>query len=924
MRHLCCVRVVALFFLLLSSLSASLESKSAIVYYGDDIPYTLAGVHDYIIVQPNHTNTIRHGFKLYQENIYAYISIGESEAEQSQHEKLLPQWILGENKIWNSKVLDISSEEYHNFLFEKVIEPLRKKGFKNFFFDTLDSYHLVTKTSKEKQKMSQGLVKFIKKFHTRYPKSKLIINRGFDIIDEIHEDIEAVLFESLFNGLSSKDLSYKEVSSVDRAWLKAQIKKVKSYNIPLIAVDYLPPNSKKIAKNIQDIEALGVIPYIADKDLQRIGKSSKNATKREVLLLYDDTQFDGTPNDDKVYSTAFLQLSMPLEYMGYVPILKPISSWEPTAIDSDRYAGAIIWINGQYSIKNPKKFQEQLLALYTNKIKMLILESLSAEKHHKLFKTLAIDVKQTEGGSSKEKKSVTCQDGFTGFEIEPFIPSSSELYGAKNSTPICTLNIGNKRSVIAAITPWGGYGFEGMLTMNIDKQDMWIANPFKLIRETLRLPHIPIPDVTTENGRRLLFVHIDGDGIMNRAEWNPKKFSGEVLLEEIFTKYDIPISLSIIEAEIAPYGLYPEISQKLEKIAQDIYTLPNIEPATHTFTHPFFWQKIVNGRLNPEYRLAVKDYNFSVNREINGSLSYINAKLTPKGKSGAMTFWSGDCLPKVDVLEYMYKNGFLQMNGGDTTITNRTPWLGYVAPLGLKRGDYYQIYTGAQNENVFTNDWLGPFWGFKRVIQTFKLTDVPRRLKPIDIYFHIYSGSKRAALNALRAVFDWAIKQSVMPVYTSYYIPKVMDFYEIAIARAQNSKDRWLLSGTQSLHTIRIRDKEYVDINKSTGVIGTKQHLSSRYIHLDSNNTHILRLETKDREQNYLVDSNSRVEFYSREHNSSKLHFVGNVPVEIRYHLLGGCRLDVKPKAPHRRSANSIVELQYDKAKDVYVTVLCR
>lgn len=924
MIHLCCIRSILLFVILLTSLEASLESKSAIVYYGNDIPYTLAGIHDYIIVQPDNTNPYRHGFKLYRDKIYAYVSIGESEKEQPYYKDLSKEWFLGDNKLWHTKVMDISNEQYHQFLFHRVIDPLIKKGFKNFFFDTLDSYHLVAKTPKAKKKMSQGLINFIKEFHTKYPESKLIINRGFDIIDEIHEDIEAVLFESLFNGLSSKDLSYKALSSTDRAWIKAQIKKVKSYNIPLIAVDYLPPNSKKIAKNIQDIEALGVIPYIADKDLQRIGKSSKNATKREVLLLYDDTQFDGTSNDDKVYSTAFLQLSMPLEYMGYVPILKPISSWKPTAIDTDRYAGAIVWINGEYSMKNPKKFQEQLLALYRKKIKLLILESLSVEKKHKLFKTLGIDVKQIEGSRNKEKKSITCRDGFTGFEIEPFIPASSELYRAKNSTPICTLNIGNKKSALGAITPWGGYAFEGILTMNIDEQDMWIANPFKLMRETLRLPYIPIPDVTTENGRRLLFVHIDGDGFMNRAEWDPEKFSGGVLYREIFSKYHIPISESIIEAELAPYGLYPKLTKKLENIAQKIYRLPNIEPASHTFTHPFFWQKIINGKLSAKYHLAVKDYNFSIDHEINGSLNFINNNLTPKGKLGRTIFWSGDCLPKADVLEYMYRYGFLQMNGGDTTITNRAPWISFVAPLGLKRGDYYQVFTGEQNENVFTNDWLGPFWGFKKVIQTFKLTDAPRRLKPIDIYFHNYSGSKRASLNALRAVFDWAIKQSVMPVYTSYYIPKVMDFYEIAIARAKNSKDRWLLSGTQSLHTIRIRDKEYVDINKSTGVIGMKEHLDSRYIHLDPQTTHIIELASENLSQNYLVDANARVASAKYGDDSLKLHFIGEVPVESRYHLVDGCQLIADPKASQRSIKKQIVHLKYKKAKDVNVTIVCQ
>ena len=52
------------------------------------------------------------------------------------------------------------------------------------------------------------------------------------------------------------------------------------------------------------------------------------------------------------------------------------------------------------------------------------------------------------------------------------------------------------------------------------------------------------------------------------------------------------------------------------------------------------------------------------------------------------------------------------------------------------------------NENVYTNDWTGPFYGFRDVIDTFRMTGEPRRLKPINLYYHTYSASKVAALKA--------------------------------------------------------------------------------------------------------------------------------------------------------------------------------
>ena len=33
--------------------------------------------------------------------------------------------------------------------------------------------------------------------------------------------------------------------------------------------------------------------------------------------------------------------------------------------------------------------------------------------------------------------------------------------------------------------------------------------------KALRLPDMPVPDVTTESGRRMLLVHMDGDGFVS-------------------------------------------------------------------------------------------------------------------------------------------------------------------------------------------------------------------------------------------------------------------------------------------------------------------------------------------------------------------------------------------------------------------------
>ncbi len=93
--------------------------------------------------------------------------------------------------------------------------------------------------------------------------------------------------------------------------------------------------------------------------------------------------------------------------------------------------------------------------------------------------------------------------------------------------------------------------------------------------------------------------------------------------------------------------------------------------------------------------------------------------------------------------------GVLNMNGGDTLITRADPSLTRVAPLGIPRGRHYQVYAPNQNENVYTELWRGPYYGYERVIETFELTELPRRLKPVNIYYHAYSATKTASLAAL-------------------------------------------------------------------------------------------------------------------------------------------------------------------------------
>ncbi|MDF1884492.1 hypothetical protein JHD49_11125, partial [Sulfurimonas sp. SAG-AH-194-C21] len=693
--------------------------------------------------------------------------------------------------------------------------------------------------------------------------------------------------------------------------LDGYIKKIKAYGLDVICVDYLDFKNKNETKKLaKRIAKEGMIPYISTRDLTRYGISSKNAIKREIFTLIESSQQDVTEQ------SLILNAGTIFEYMGYIQHFHDISKGFPKVESMEHYAGVLIWLHSYY--KYPQKMMKWINALRAKGIKLAFVGNFGALPTNKLLKPLGIEVQK----HTLSKEKIVYQDPMMGYELEPSMSLSSLNITVNDAKPLLKYKMRNGTySTLAAITQWGGYALQEACISTIGGDNLWVINPFKFFKEALGLKNLVVPDVTTHNGKRLLFTHIDGDGIMNRVEGDFGYYSGDVILNKILKVYKIPHSISFIGSEISPNGLYPKISSALMKIAKEMYALDNVEPASHTYSHPFFWKKIKNNTLDKAYRLKPKDYNFSLQNELSGSLEFLTNRLDPK-REAKTVFWSGDCMIQNNALEYVYKNNILNINGGDTTITDLRPWLSAIAPMGLKRDEYVQVFTGAQNENTFTNNWLGPYWGYKRVVQTFELTNEPLRLKPIDIYYHIYSGSKEASLRAVEYVLDWALKEDVMPIYTSEYIPKVMDYYEVSIA---NEGTDWLLSGLKDLKTLRT-DGEMLEVNleTSSSVIGVKKEKDITYISLGQGSKYFLHFDQSSlSDKNYMISSNAEVRKISIDKNTRRYDFKGHVNLKVEFHITEGCSLTSKPAFTTKEVNTDHALLVFDDTKEASVLLKC-
>src|SRR5258705_414753 len=192
-------------------------------------------------------------------------------------------------------------------------------------------------------------------------------------------------------------------------------------------------------------------------------------------------------------------------------------------------------------------------------------------------------------------------------------------------------------------------------------------------------------------------------------------------------------------------------------------------------------------------------------------------------------------------------------------------WPSYtrVARLMRQVGRHWQTYTSASNENLYTHMWTGPFYGFRHVIETYENTERPRRVAPVNVYYHYYSGERVASLAALQYVHEWVLRQSLARIFTSEYLAIVEGFRTARIARVPEG---WRISGHGALSTVRFDDtRAHLDLDRSSGVLGYLHHQGALYVHLAGPGPALIALRDRPPATAYLVQASHRVAAWKRE-----------------------------------------------------------
>ncbi|MFQ5824479.1 MAG: endo alpha-1,4 polygalactosaminidase [bacterium] len=207
--------------------------------------------------------------------LIGYVSLGEV-GEYRWYWNLIADkpWILDKNPNWNSRMIDVRTLEWHEWLIDKIIPKILEQGFDGIFLDTIDNAEYLEKYHpKIKYPGAQaGMITLIKAIRKRFPSIYIIANRGFSIIHEIGPLIDGVVAESIFTTIDVNNnkvrlLTPDEYSSNIKQLLAAK----KSFDLTVFTLDYADPeNTSFIRSIITRSREYDFIPYISTTKLDRI------------------------------------------------------------------------------------------------------------------------------------------------------------------------------------------------------------------------------------------------------------------------------------------------------------------------------------------------------------------------------------------------------------------------------------------------------------------------------------------------------------------------------------------------------------------------------------------------------------------------------------------------------------------------------
>ncbi|MBA4274152.1 MAG: hypothetical protein C0436_00720 [Alphaproteobacteria bacterium] len=204
--------------------------------------------------------------------VLGYLSIGEVHGHSPHVTDLKAAGaIISRNPKWDSYIVDPRSKAWRELLLTKQIPAMVAAGFDGLMLDTIDSPLNVDSGKADEEAIYVASVTLIREIRTSFPNMKIMLNRGFEILDPVSGYIDYALAESTF---SKYENDGKKPMIWDHSAQRPIVEMLrramrKNPQLKIYTLDYWDMNDVQGVQFVYQVQRLrGFIPYVATPDLR--------------------------------------------------------------------------------------------------------------------------------------------------------------------------------------------------------------------------------------------------------------------------------------------------------------------------------------------------------------------------------------------------------------------------------------------------------------------------------------------------------------------------------------------------------------------------------------------------------------------------------------------------------------------------------
>ena len=261
------------------------SSASFVVYYGQINHSKFVKLKNFDILILSPTVDSEYVSKLSPNHtVVGYLSLATIGGWEPWAKNVSANMVIGENRNWGEKIVNFSSPEWKQIILKEAIPYILSKGFNGVFLDNLDYVDLYPDKK-------GAMVDLVKSIRERYPNITIIVNRGFSVAKDIAPYVNYFLFEDFVTYYDFNNGRYKIFGKNDLQWEFDQVKRLKSLNVPVLALSYADLDNESQLKKFSSIICRYARQYnisevyITDVGLQRIGLDPCKEGKKYLGII---------------------------------------------------------------------------------------------------------------------------------------------------------------------------------------------------------------------------------------------------------------------------------------------------------------------------------------------------------------------------------------------------------------------------------------------------------------------------------------------------------------------------------------------------------------------------------------------------------------------------------------------------------------